>query len=110
MLLKVKSYEFQTKKTTKMSINMLSMFAPQLIKMAESEKVKSKILEVIQAKKKDYQTEPIDETRDIRLMLSATNNEIFLRVVEVDLANNGICRSLETFRYDDIIELVKKLL
>lgn len=91
----------------------IKMLAPSLMKLADSPKVKAKLIELLEAKKKAYFPDGMPEDNnflDVRLMLSSTPTEITVRVVMYDFEKSCVVSTLAYYKYDDIVKAVKELL
>ena len=91
----------------------IKMLAPSLMKLADNPKVKAKLIELLEAKKRAYFADNATEYNnylDIRLMLSSTPTEITVRVVMYDYEKSCVVSTLAYYKYDDIVKAVKELL
>ena len=91
----------------------IKMLAPSLMKLADNPKVKAKLIELLEAKKRAYFADNATEDNnylDIRLMLSSTPTEITVRVVMYDYEKSCVVSTLAYYKYDDIVKAVKELL
>lgn len=91
----------------------IKMLAPSLMKLADNPKVKAKLIELLEAKKRAYFADNATEDNnylDIRLMLSSTPTEITVRVVMYDFEKSCVVSTLAYYKYDDIVKAVKELL
>ena len=91
----------------------IKMIAPSLMKLADNPKVKAKLIELLEAKKKAYFPDGMPEDNnflDVRLMLNSTPTEITVRVVMYDFEKSCVVSTLDYYKYEDIVAAVKNLL
>mgnify|MGYP003398573397 FL=1 len=96
-----------------MNAGLMKMFVPSILKLADNPEVKAKLIELLEAKKKDYFADNMPDDNnflDVRLMLSSTDKEITIRVVMYDFEKSCVVSTLDYYKYDDIIAAVKNLL
>jgi len=106
-----------------MNNSLLKMFVPQLLKQAENPDLKAKIIKLINDKKQktledfianeDSFVECQEEAReelDCVLVISTTRNELLIRVMIQDRRTGEMVGNCGIYRYEDIIEAIKKAL
>lgn len=96
-----------------LGMGMLSAFVPQLLKMAESPKVKEKIVALLNEKKEKYfEQYEIDREAsfDVQYMLSCSDNDIMVKVVLYDKGTHVVLQSLDFYRLEELLGMVKNLL
>lgn len=98
------------------------MFIPQLLKQAENPELKAKIIKLINDKKEktleDFiaNEESLEECQEAReeldcvLVISTTRNELLIRVMIQDRRTGEMVGNCGIYRYEDIIEAIKKAL
>lgn len=99
------------------------MFIPQLLKQAENPELKAKIVKLINDKKNktledflanEEDLEDCDEYAreyfDCVLVISTTQNELIIRVMIQDRRTGEMVGNCGIYRYEDIIEAIKKAL
>lgn len=96
-----------------LGMGMFSAFVPQLLKMAESPKVKAKIIDLLTAKKQQYvETFGIDkdDNLDVQFMLSCSEVDIIVKVVVYDKGTHVVIQSLDFYKFEELVSMVKNLL
>ncbi|MGM9819556.1 MAG: hypothetical protein ACI3Z9_01970 [Candidatus Onthomorpha sp.] len=90
----------------------LKMIAPQLLKSASDPKVKEKLLKLLNDKKAEYLSEAEENApyTDVRLMLSSTQNDIIIKIVLYDFESKSVTGVLSYYRYEQLLEEIKKLM
>lgn len=90
----------------------LKMIAPQLLKSASDPKVKEKLLKLLNDKKAEYLSEAEGNApyTDVRLMLSSTQNDIIIKIVLYDFESKSVTGVLSYYRYEQLLEEIKKLM
>ena len=90
----------------------LKMIAPQLLKSASDPKVKEKLLKLLNDKKSEYLSEAEENAPyiDVRLMLSSTQDDIIIKIVLYDFESNIVIGVLNYYRYEQLLEELKKLM
>lgn len=99
-----------------MNSSLLSMFLPQLLKQAEKPELKEKIIKLIDEKKEktleDFITnedcQEVREELDCVLVISATKNDLLVRVMIQDKTTGEMVGNCGIYRYEDIIAAIKK--
>lgn len=99
------------------------MFVPQLLKQAENPELKAKIVKLINDKKnktlEDFiaNEESLEECQeeareelDCVLVINTTQNELIIRVMIQDRRTGEMVGNCGIYRYEDIIEAIKKAL
>lgn len=104
-----------------MNNNILKMFVPQLLKQAENPDLKTKLIKLINDKKEQTLEEYIrdeygEDQEDIRedldcvLVAATTKNELIIRVMVQDKTTGEMVGNCGIYRYEDILEAIKKAL
>ena len=90
----------------------LKMIAQQLLKSASDPKVKEKLLKLLNDKKAEYLSEAEENApyTDVRLMLSSTQNDIIIKIVLYDFESKSVTGVLSYYRYEQLLEEIKKLM
>lgn len=94
-------------------MGMLSAFVPQLLKMADSPKVKEKIVALLNEKKEKYfEQYEIDREAsfDVQFMLSCSEVDIIVKVVVYDKGTHVVIQSLDFYKFEELVSMVKNLL
>lgn len=89
-----------------MSNPLLKMLLPKLIEQAKSPDLKKKIISVVKKEKEKY---TLEANQDVRILLSATNQDILIRIVLFDCEKNQVLNTLGIYRYEHLVELVSNL-
>ena len=83
----------------------IKMFLPKIIDLAKNPATKNKILEIINNAKQKYQVEADEE---LRLVLLSNDDDLFLQIVVFSRSQNQQLGVVETYRYEQLIELITK--
>ena len=83
------------------------MFLPKIIDLIKNPATKSRILEIINQSKSKYQVEADEE---LRLVLLSNDNDLFLQIVVFPRSLNQQLGVVETYRYEQIVELITQSL
>lgn len=96
-----------------LGMGMLQAFVPQLLKMAEKPEVKAKIVGLINSKKEQYFDKyeiEREDYLDVQFILSCSNDDIMVKVVLYDKGTHIVIRSLDFYRLEELVSMVKNLL
>lgn len=86
---------------------LIAMFLPKIIDLIKNPVTKSRILEIINQSKSKYQVEADEE---LRLVLLSNDNDLFLQIVVFSRSLNQQLGVVETYRYEQIVELITQSL
>lgn len=86
---------------------LIAMFLPKIIDLIKNPATKSRILEIINQSKSKYQVEADEE---LRLVLLSNDNDLFLQIVVFSRSLNQQLGVVETYRYEQIVELITQSL
>lgn len=83
----------------------IKMFLPKIIDLAKNPATKNKILKIINQSKSKYQVEADEE---LRLVLLSNDVDLFLQIVVFSRSQKQQLGVVETYRYEQLIELITK--
>lgn len=83
----------------------IKMFLPKIIDLAKNPATKNKILEIINNAKQKYQ---VEEDEELRLVVLSDDVDLFLQIVVFSRSQNQQLGVVETYRYEQLIELITK--
>ena len=83
----------------------IKMFLPKIIDLAKNPATKNKILEIINNAKQKYQ---VEEDEELRLVVLSDDVDLFLKIVIFSRSQNQQLGVVETYRYEQLIELITK--
>ena len=83
----------------------IKMFLPKIIDLAKNPATKNKILEIINNAKQKYQ---VEEDEELRLVVLSDDVDLFLQIVIFSRSQNQQLGVVETYRYEQLIELITK--
>lgn len=83
----------------------IKMFLPKIIDLAKNSATKNKILEIINNAKQKYQ---VEEDEELRLVVLSDDVDLFLQIVIFSRSQNQQLGVVETYRYEQLIELITK--
>ncbi|MEE1112324.1 MAG: hypothetical protein U0K90_05890 [Bacteroidales bacterium] len=83
----------------------IKMFLPKIIDLAKNTATKNKILEIINNAKQKYQ---VEEDEELRLVVLSDDVDLFLQIVVFSRSQNQQLGVVETYRYEQLIELITK--
>lgn len=86
---------------------LIAMFLPKIIDLAKNPATKGRILEIINSAKSKYQVEADEE---LRLVLLSNDDDLFLQIVVYSRSLNQQLGVVETYRYEQLIELITQAL
>lgn len=86
---------------------LINLFLPKIIDLIKNPATKSRILEIINQSKSKYQVEADEE---LRLVLLSNDNDLFLQIVVFSRSQNKQLGVVETYRYEQIVELITQSL
>lgn len=86
---------------------LISMFLPKIIDLIKNPATKSRVLEIINSAKNKYQVEADEE---LRLVILSNDDEIFLQLVVYSRSQNQQLGVIETYRYEQLVELITQAL
>lgn len=86
---------------------LIALFLPKIIDLIKNPATKGRILEIINQSKSKYQVEADEE---LRLVLLSNDNDLFLQIVVFSRSLNQQLGVVETYRYEQIVELITKSL
>ena len=86
---------------------LINLFLPKIIDLAKNPATKSRILEIINSAKSKYQIEADEE---LRLVLLSNDDDLFLQIVVYSRSQNKQLGVIETYRYEQLIELITQAL
>lgn len=86
---------------------LIAMFLPKIINLIKNPATKSRVLEIINQSKSKYQVEANEE---LRLVLLSNNDDLFLQIVVFSRSQNKQLGVVETYRYEQLIELITQVL
>lgn len=84
---------------------LIKMFLPKIIDLAKNPATKNKILEIINNAKQKYQ---VEEDEELRLVVLSDDVDLFLQIVVFSRSQNQQLGVVETYRYEQLIELITK--
>lgn len=85
----------------------IKMFLPKIIDLAKNTATKNKILEIINSAKSKYQ---VKDNEELRLVLLSIDNDLLLQIVLYSRWQNQPLGVVETYRYDELINLITEAL
>lgn len=85
----------------------IKMFLPKIIDLAKNPATKNKILEIINNAKSKYQ---VKDNEELRLVLLSIDNDLLLQIVLYSRWQNQPLGVVETYRYDELINLITEAL
>lgn len=86
---------------------LIALFLPKIIDLIKNPATKGRILEIINQSKSKYQVEADEE---LRLVLLSNDNDLFLQIVVFSRSLNQQLGVVETYRYEQIVELITQSL
>lgn len=86
---------------------LIALFLPKIIDLIKNPATKGRILEIINQSKSKYQVEANEE---FRLVLLSNNDDLFLQIVVFSRSQNKQLGVVETYRYEQLIELITQVL
>lgn len=86
---------------------LIAMFLPKIIDLAKNPATKSRILEIINSAKSKYQ---VKDNEELRLVLLSIDNDLLLQIVLYSRWQNQPLGVVETYRYDELINLITEAL
>lgn len=90
-----------------MNKTFISIFLPKIIDLIKNPATKSRILEIINSAKNKYQVEADEE---LRLVLLSNDDDLFLQLVVYSRTQHQQLGVVETYRYEQIVELITEAL
>lgn len=86
---------------------MIKMFLPNIMSMVQKPEFKHKLISLIDKEKSKYQ---VRDGEDLRLMINSTANDIIVRVVRMDVSSGKVIDVLGIYRFEELVELLTKLI
>lgn len=86
---------------------LIAMFLPKIIDLAKNPATKSRILEIINSAKSKYQ---VADDEELRLVLISNDEDLFLQIVVYSRTQHQQLGVVETYRYEQLIELITEAL
>lgn len=86
---------------------LIAMFLPKIIDLIKNPATKDRILEIINSAKSKYQ---VKDNEELRLVLLSNDNDLFLQIVVFSRSLNQQLGVVETYRYEQIVELITQSL
>ena len=86
---------------------LIALFLPKIIDLIKNPATKSRVLEIINSAKSKYQVEADEE---LRLVLLSNDDDLFLQLVVFSRSQNKQLGVVETYRYEQLIELITEAL
>lgn len=86
---------------------LIAIFLPKIIDLAKNPATKDRILEIINSAKSKYQ---VKDNEELRLVLLSIDNDLLLQIVLYSRWQNQPLGVVETYRYDELINLITEAL
>ena len=85
---------------------MLKMLLPTAVKMLQNPALKAKLLSLISEQKAKF---TLDDGLDLRILLSAVQDEMFAKVVLYNICTNQVIEVVEIYTFEELVEMLTKL-
>lgn len=86
---------------------LIAMFLPKIIDLIKNPATKDRVLEIINSAKSKYQ---VKDNEELRLVLLSIDNDLLLQIVLYSRWQNQPLGVVETYRYDELINLITEAL
>lgn len=86
---------------------MIKMLLPSVMSMVQKPEFKHKLISLIDKEKSKYQ---VRDGEDLRLVINSTADDIIVRVVRMDVRDGEVVDVLGIYRFEELVELLTKLI
>ena len=86
---------------------MIKMLLPSVMSMVQKPEFKHKLICLMNKEKSKYQ---VRDGEDLRLIISSTADDIIVKVVSMDVLSGKVIDVLGIYRFEELVELLTKLI